>query len=425
MRTRGHRLPAVRRFALAGLLVALLAPGCAGPGAGDGAAAEQDAGAPPALILISLDGFRWDYQQLTDTPNLDALAQRGVQAEGLIPVFPSKTFPSHYSMVTGLRPGEHGIISNNMRDPGWEGDFRLGTDELTKGRWWGGEPFWTTANKNGLVTAAYFWPGSDVLINNDRPNYFHPYDGSVPYEDRVDRVLAWLDLAGGERPSFITLYFADPNDTSHDVGPEAPETLAAVRRVDAMVGRLVGGLQDRGLLATTNIVVTADHGMALMDRQRDIRLGEFVQLLPDEVFEAGAFLQIYPEAGREDLILEALRGAHPRLAVYGRDEIPARYHLAGHPRLAPIVGVPDVGWSVSTRETQDEPWARFLLGNHGGDPQHPDMHGVFIAAGPSFAEGVRVAAFENIEIYNLMASALRIEPAPNQGDLNRLTGVLR
>lgn len=254
------------------------------PSIADAAATDEHLGSPPALILISLDGFRWDYQQLTDTPHLDALAARGVQAESLIPVFPSKTFPSHYSIVTGLRPAEHGIVSNNMRDPAWEGDFRIGTDELVKGRWWGGEPIWTTANNNGLVTASYFWPGSDALINGDRPRYFYPYDGSVSYEQRVDQVLAWLELPAAERPSFITLYFSDPNDTSHDVGPEAPAALVAVRRVDVMVGRLVQGLEDRGLLMSTNIVVTSDHGMTLMDPERDILLDDFVEFLPGEVF---------------------------------------------------------------------------------------------------------------------------------------------
>lgn len=274
----------------------------------------------------------------TETPHLDALAASGVQAESLIPVFPSKTFPSHYSMVTGLHPGNHGVVSNNMRDPRWEGEFHLGTEELLKGRWWGGEPIWTTANKQGLITASFFWPGSDVLINGDRPTYFYPYDGSVPYEDRVDQVLAWLDMPAGERPSFITLYFADPNDTAHGVGPEAPEALAAARRVD---------------------------------------------------------------------------------------EIPARYRLRGSRRVAPILGIPDVGWSVTTRAAQQEPWGYQLLGDHGGDPRHPDMGGIFIASGPTFARGDRVPAFENVEIYNLIAYALGIVPAPNDGDLSRVEGTLR
>jgi len=379
----------------------------------------------PAVILISLDGFRWDYQQLTETPNLDALAASGVQAESLIPAFPSKTFPSHYATATGLYPGNNGIVSNNMRDPDGEGVFRLGTEELTKSHWWGGEPIWTTANEQGLVTASYFWPGSDVLINGDRPRYFYPYDGSVPYEDRVDQVLAWLDLPAGERPSFITLYFADPNDTAHGVGPEAPEAMAAVRRVDEMIGRLMSGLSERGLLDSTNVVVTADHGMTLMEPERLVILDDYIELSAEEAFETGAFLQIYPAPGREDEIFDALDGAHPHLQVYRRDETPDRYHLADNPRLAPIIGIPDVGWHFSARAGIEAGWDRFIPGNHGGDPRHPDMQGIFIAAGPAFARGTRVPAFESIEIYNILAHVLGIEPAPNDGDLSRVEGVLR
>ncbi len=343
----------------------------------------------------------------------------------MIPVFPSKTFPSHYSIVTGLYPGNHGIVSNNMRDSDWEGEFHLGTPEVVEGRWWGGEPIWTTAGRQGLIAASFFWPGSDVLINGRRPRYYFAYDGAVPYEERVDQVLAWLDLPDGERPSFITLYFADPNDTSHDVGPEAEEALAAVRRVDEMVGRLVDGLSRRGILEATNIVVTSDHGMAQMSEERVILLDQTGELAAHEVFEEGAFVQIFPDAGRETEILEALRGSHPRLTVYAREEIPEALRLAGSPRLAPIIAVPDVGWTAHRGAGRAEPSGNFLQGNHGGDPQHPDMQGIFIAAGPSFLRGVRVPAFENVEVYNLLARALGIEPAPNDGDLGRVEGILR
>jgi predicted AlkP superfamily pyrophosphatase or phosphodiesterase len=377
-----------------------------------------------ALILISLDGFRQDYQQLTETPNLDALAASGVQADSLIPVFPSKTFPSHYSTVTGLYPGNHGIVSNNMRHPDGDGVFGIGTEELTRSRWWGGEPIWTTANKAGLVTASYFWPGSDVEINGDRPRYYYAYDGSVPYEERVDQVLAWLDLPEGERPSFITLYFADPNDTTHRVGPEAPEALAAVRRVDAMIGRLVGGLEERGLSDTTDVVVTADHGMTLMEPERRVFLDDYVELSAEEAFELGAFVQIYPAPGREDEILMALVGAHPALRIYRRADVPDRFHLMDNERLAPIIGIPDVGWHATFRAGMQSRW-RPPLGDHGGDPQHPEMQGIFIASGPSFERGIRVPSFESIEIYNILAAALGLEPAPNDGDLARVPGILR
>ena len=396
-------------------------------GCGSGAGGEGGGAVARApVILISMDGFRWDYSELTETPNLDALGAAGVRAENLIPVFPSKTFPSHHSMATGLYPGNHGIISNNMRDPDWEGVFGLGNrEELAKPRWWGGEPAWITAKRQGLRTASFFWPGSDVEIRGERPDYWYAYDGSVPFEDRVDQVLAWLDLPADERPSFITLYFAEPNETAHDLGPEAAETLDAARRVDAMLGRLMSGLEERGTLGATNIVVVSDHGMAQLDRERWIVLDDLIEMSPDEVLEDGAFVQIFPGAGREEETYRALAGAHPNLAVYRRDEIPERFHLAGNRRLGAIVAIPDSGWHALTQSRAQRTWSRPLQGDHGYDPWHPDMRGIFVAAGPAFQVGVRVQPFENIEIYNILVHALGIEPAPNDGDLSRVRAMLR
>ncbi len=378
----------------------------------------------PPLILISLDGFRWDYLELADTPNLDRLITTGVRAEGMIPVFPSKTFPSHYSIATGLHPGHHGIISNNMRDPRWPEPFGLSErDQVNNPRWWGGEPIWVTANKQGLRTSAYFWPGSEAPVQGVQPDVWFPYDGAVTWEHRVDTVLGWLDQPVEERPNFVALYFEEPNTASHDHGPEAPEALAAATAVDAAVGRLSDGLAERGVLESTNIVVVSDHGMALNDEERVIVLDDYIDLSREETFEIGALLQIFPAPGREEEIYTALAGAHPNLRIFRPEEAPPEFHLYNHPRLAPILGSPDPGWEVVPRAMVES--GRFIRGDHGQDPSHPDMHGIFIAAGPAFEEGTTVARIPGVDIYNILAAVLGIEPAPNDGDPARVTGILK
>lgn len=371
-------------------------------------------------MLVSFDGFRWDYAARTDTPALDALAVRGVRAEHLVPVFPSKTFPAHYSIVTGLVPGNHGIVSNNMRDPRWPEPFGLGDrEQVQSGRWWGGEPIWATAARQGLRSAVYFWPGSEAPVGGVRPDWWFPYDEGVSYEARVDAALDWLSLPPDRAPALVALYFDEPDTSGHRLGPEAAGTLAAVRRVDNILERLLDGLHGRGIEA--NVVVVSDHGMAANDAQRVIVLEEYVELAHEEVFELGAFLQIYPLPGREDAVFEALSGAHPNLRVWGREEIPEGLQLGDSPRLAPIVASPDPGWEVIPRARARGP----IPGSHGQDPRHPDMHGIFYAAGPDLRQGVVLSTLEQVDVYELLARLLAIDPAPNDGDPARTAGLLR
>lgn len=405
-----------RNSLLAVLCVAVALVPLFGPGHG----ATEAPQATPPLVVVSFDGFRWDYHRTVETPGLDRLAAAGVRAERLIPVFPSKTFPAHYSIVTGLYPGHHGVVSNNMRDPRWPEPFGLSErDQVQDGRWWGGEPIWVSAERQGVRTATYFWPGSEARVQGVRPGTWFAYDGSVSFEERVETALDWLGRPAPERPGLVILYFEEPNEAGHRHGPDAAATRQAARRVDRMLGDLLDGLEVLGLEA--NVLVVSDHGMARNDPERVIVLEELVELRPGELFEAGAMLQIFPEPGREETIYRALAGSHPHLRVWRPDEIPARFGLYEHPRLPPVLGTPDSGWEVLPRERVED----LVTGDHGQDPQHPDMHGIFYGAGPDLMSGVTLPAVEQVDLYNLMAALLRIEPAPNDGDPARVRGLLR
>ena len=207
------------------------------------------------LILISLDGFRYDYLEKANTPNLDYLVNNGVKAKGLIPVFPSKTFPNHFTTVTGLYTENHGIIANNMYDPEFDASFSMGNQEAVQdGRWWGGEPIWITAEKQGKTSATYFWPGSEAEYEGMRATYWKKYDDRVSNTDRVQQILSWLDLPENERPAFFTLYFSDTDYFGHRYGPDSPEVVKAITHLDSTMGLLLDGLETRNIKDKVNII---------------------------------------------------------------------------------------------------------------------------------------------------------------------------
>src|SRR5258705_5802373 len=218
------------------------------------------------VILVSFDGFRWDYPTKAPTPNLRRLMARGVHAQNLIPSFPSKTFPNHYTIVTGLYPGHHGIVANNIFDPSTGRTFATNRRaEVQDPMWWGGEPIWTLVERAGKSSAPLFWPGSEAPILGVRPRFWKPYDETLPAASRVSQALAWLDLPAAERPVFLSLYFEDTDAAGHQNGPDSPEVRAAIARDDGDVGSLVEGLTRRGILDGANIVIVSDHGLAPVD----------------------------------------------------------------------------------------------------------------------------------------------------------------
>jgi predicted AlkP superfamily pyrophosphatase or phosphodiesterase len=388
-------------------------------------AIDSGAEAGHTVILVSLDGFRWDYLDRDVSPHLNALAGRGVRADGLIPSFPTKTFPNHYTLVTGLVPDRHGIVSNTMYDPVFDARFSMSKrDEVQNGRWYEGEPVCVTAESLGRPTAPLFWPGSEAEIDGVRPSHWLPFDGHMSYSARVRWVLSLLDLPEAERPAFLTLYFAGTDHAGHETGPDSREILTAISRADAAVGLLVAGLTTRGLLDRTNVVVVSDHGMSSTSRQRVVFVDDYVDLATAHAVDWTPVLALWPDEKDRTAVYEALRGAHPRMSVFLRDSIPERLEYGQHRRIPPILAIADPGWTITSHEFFDEWQQMGDGGSHGYDHEAMDMQGVFLAAGPSFRRGARVPAFRNVDVYPLLMKTLGLPAAPGDGDLSRVPGIL-
>ena len=388
------------------------------------AAQALAAGADAPLILISLDGFRWDYCEKypEQSRTLQALRRAGVSAHGLIPVFPTNTFPNHYSIVTGLYPARHGIVNNDFFDPESGLVFRYNQPNAVRdSRWWGGEPIWATAIKQGRKAATAFWVGSETEVADVRPTFWRHYDYSIPFEKRLEELAGWLNAKPEERPAVIAFYLEETNSAGHAHGPDAPETAAAVKLCDERIASLLTRLRRDGI--EPNLMIVSDHGMTATHRDRTLLLEDFIDRTKVQVDADGSAAALRPLDGDEAALLRIVEKI-PHTKSYRAADLPRHFRFAGNPRIAPVWVLPEEGWHLVTRATFDRLRKRYaargyLGGDHGYDPALRDMHGIFIAHGPAFRRGVEIPAVENIHLYNLMCAVLRLKPAPNDGD-NRL-----
>lgn len=385
----------------------------------------------PTLILISIDGFRYDYLTKYAPPNLNQLAHEGVRAKWMTPSFPSKTFPNHYAIATGLYPQNNGIVENNIYDRERNIVFSMSNRaEVSNGRWWLGEPIWVTAEKQGQKAATLFFPGSEAEIAGKRPTYWKPYDGKVPNSDRVDTVLSWLDLPKGVRPTFLTLYFDDVDNAGHHFGPDSTQTKDAVLEIDKQIGRLISGLKARSVFNETNLIIVSDHGMATVNYNNSVILDEiFDTRLADKILWVDSIVGIFPKEGKEDEIYETLKAKLPaQVKVYRKSELPARFHYSNSPRIAPLLVLPQEGWVAPNRERYEKIKAEGGLNNprgeHGYDNQIESMRALFIARGAAIKKGRVIEPFENVQVYNIMAQILGLTPAPNDGNFDAARAVL-
>jgi predicted AlkP superfamily pyrophosphatase or phosphodiesterase len=303
-------------------------------------------------------------------------------------------------------------------------------------RWWRGEPIWNTAERQGRRAAGLFWPGDDVEILGRRPSDYLPYDDAFPNDRRVELVLEWLSRPPATRPRLVLVYFSTVDVASHAHGPVSGEALAAAATIDTLLGRLADGVATLGLAASTDIVVVSDHGMAETRPERVVILDDLLDLSGIDVIETGPSVRLRPKGeappSRRALArwtratFAALAGKHPRLRVYQGSALPARFRAGRSARLAPIIGLADEGWVIQTRAERDR-WIADggdTRGEHGFDPALPSMHGLFVAAGPSFRAGHRLPPFESVHVYELLCRLLGVRPAKNDGDPRVLAGAV-
>jgi ectonucleotide pyrophosphatase/phosphodiesterase family protein 1/3 len=377
----------------------------------------------PVIILISSDGFRFGYQFKTPTPNIHRLITNGTEAiTGLIPVFPTLTFPNHYSIVTGLYPPHHGIINNFFYDPITGDKFTMASHES---KWWLGQPLWETVVNNGFSAATYFWPGSEVIKGSWTcpENFCQHYNGSVNFEDRVDSVLEYFDLPVDDIPVFMTLYFEDPDHQGHQVGPDDDEVTQAVSRIDGIIGRLINGLEKKGFFDDVTIIMVGDHGMVGTCDQKLVfldDLADWVDIKTNWVHSYTPLLAIWPPSNYSyaDVVAKMNEGLSSgkvengnKLKVFLKEDLPERLHYADSDRIPPIIGLVHEGYKVEQSRTGKKECG----GAHGYDNEFFSMRTIFIGHGPQFARGKKIPSFENVEIYNLITSILNIKGAPNNG----------
>jgi len=400
--------------ALAALFASAVLAACA-------TTAPKPAGPRAPTILISIDGFRPDYLDRGVTPNLSALAAEGVRGD-MRPSFPSKTFPNHYTLVTGLRPDRNGIVENTMEDPAIPGvTFKLSNAAaVADARWWDeAEPIWVTAEKAGMPTATEFWPGSEAAIHGVRPSQWRRFDQQVSSAARVDRVLAWLDAPPAQRPRFMTLYLDVVDTAGHDYGPDSAQVNAAAADVDAAIGRLKAGLLARGLDA--NLVVVADHGMAATSPDRRIFADDLVAMSDVKTLTLGPFWSLNPQPGREAAVERALLAPHAHMQCWRKADIPARYHYGENPRVPALFCLAETGWEITTHDYKPR---HPEGGDHGYDNFSPQMRAVFVAAGPAFRRHVTLPTFDNVDVYPLVAEVIGMKPLPSDGRLADVAGAL-
>jgi predicted AlkP superfamily pyrophosphatase or phosphodiesterase len=425
------------------LLAAALAAGCrptppaVAPPASTGPAAAMPADTPrrnapsqmakPYVVVLSADGFRHDYVDLWDLPAISALQREGARAASLVPSFPTKTFPNHYSIATGLYVGDHGLVGNEMWDPVRGRRFLSSRPaESRDPSWYGGEPIWVTAERQGMLTATFYWPGSEAPIRGIPPTYWKAYDASIPDSTRMDGVLAWLGLPPEQRPHLVLSYLSDVDDAAHRTGPVSPESQAAAVAVDRAVARLRAGLARLPFADSITLVLLSDHGLTAVQPWE--YLADYTSLADTTAaVTAVAYAQLF-YGGNQAAADRAYAGLRrmPHAHVWKRRDLPERFHLRGNPRAGDVFVLMEPPYRVERARPLVPPTSTGVMGNHGYDPALPDMRGVFFAVGPTIMPGSRLGDVENVNVYPFIAHLLGLRPAsPIDGSLDAMRPILR
>ncbi len=364
-------------------------------------------------IVVSLDAFRWDYPTIYNTPWLDSIAANGVAAT-MVPSYPSSTIPNHFTLATGLVPDHHGIVNSQFWAPEKGELFSMG-DSATRYNpyYFGGEPIWVTAKKQGVKSASIYWVGSDVAIQGLYPDYYLRWDNEprLTYPQRVEEALRIAKLPESERPSLLMVYFDEPDWTTHHYGPIAQESEAVIEELDSLMGILYRGLKE--LDYGVNLIVTSDHGMTEISDEKFISIEQTVN--PDWVERIVSTnpTSIFCKEGCRDSLFEQLSKVK-HISVWRKEEVPAHLNYGSSNHLGDIIVAPDLGWQFATTP-------RGLNGAHGYDINEPDMQIIFRACGPDFKRGYTLPhSFSNVDLYSILAELLKIEPAKTDGSLEKV-----
>ena len=371
-------------------------------------------------IVVSMDGFRWDYTQKYHAPNIEQVGREGVWTN-MLPSYPASTFPNHYAIATGLVPDHHGIVNNTFWDPKTQTTFSSGNPETSSnGYYFGGEPIWLTAQHQGLKTSIVYWVGSDVAVQGEFPNSYKSYREPplLDYYARVDTAMAHLSKPKSERPSLVMIYFDEPDHQAHLHGPDSPEVEQAVARVDSVIGYLRSEISKLKIAKQVNLILLADHGMSSIADERCVRPSDYLKPEWYERIVPGIPAFIFSKPQYRDSIAQALEHT-PHVQYYKKEDIPALMQFGTNERAGDILVVPNLGWQFG-----DTP--KHQSGNHGYDPHDKEMWALFRAVGPSFKKGgYKSSMFQNIDIYPLLCHLLGIKPAPVDGKLERIREILR
>ena len=371
-------------------------------------------------VILSMDGFRWDYSDSFPTPHLKEMAKEGVHARSLIPVFPTLTFPNHYSMVTGVYPDFHGVVGNQFYASDLKQNYRYNDASAADGRFYGAEPIWVTARKNHVKTASYFWVGSEAEIQRLRPDYWKKYSSTDTYEQRIDTVVKWLSLPINVRPRLVMLYFDYPDHLTHSVGAFGQGVKEMVIRLDSLVGVLRLKLSQLEVAKQVNFIIVSDHGMETTNPGREVVLDNFIkQEWCERVCGHYSFFTIETKVGYSDSVYIKLKNA-PYMKIWRKADVPKRLHFGNNFRIGQYVVLADSAYTLRWQNEKMD-----MKGNHGYDNQNTDMHGVFYAVGPSFKTGLSMEPFENVNIYLVLTKLLGVNAAPNNGDMKLVDKVLR
>lgn len=373
-------------------------------------------------IVVSMDAFRWDYPDACDTPNLNRIASEGVRCV-MEPSYPASTFPNHYTISTGLVPDHNGIVNGSFWNPNTQEVFSMG-DSTTRynSAYYLGEPIWVTAEKAGVKTASIYWVGSDVPIHGILPTYAYPWyeKPHLTFEERADETVRLLSLPKKERPRLVMLYFDEPDETSHNYGPFAPETKSIIHQLDSIVGNMYRQLMSLPHGDKINVIITADHGMVEISPERFIDWDDYLKAEWCKRIVATNPTNIFvKEKQYVDSVVTALAGVE-HISVWRHGEVPEELNYGTSNRCGDVIVAPDLGWQFAASPKNK-------IGAHGYSPKEKDMQVTFIASGPSFKTtkcAMESAPFQNVDIYPMLSDILSLRAAKTDGEVYR-TSIIR